>query len=83
MTIDQLDPTIKEVAEAYGFEISHLDLLDKVTIKAEEMNCYFSWSSEKTKADFFRELKSYFMKVSSEPLRSAVKRAIDLPKETH
>ncbi len=66
MNIDQLDPVIKEVAEAYGFKISYIESLDRVIIKDEEMNCNFFWSSEETKPDFFRELKKYFIEIAGE-----------------
>ena len=69
MTIDQLDPVIKEVAEAYGFKISYIESLDRVTIKAEEMNCSFFWSSEETKPDFFWKLKHHFIEIGWERFR--------------
>lgn len=69
MTIQDIDPTIKEVAEAYGFNISFCDVLKKVFIKSDTANFRydeFYWDSSETKEDFFYELKSYFIRKGEE-----------------
>lgn len=60
-----LDPTIKEIAEAYNFTIEYCDVLERVTIKSEDkINFYdgFFWQTSESKEDFFYELKTYFIR---------------------
>jgi hypothetical protein len=67
-----LDPTIKEIAEAYNFTFEYCDVLERVTIKSEEkINFYdgFFWQTSETKEDFFYELKTYFKRLGEENYR--------------
>jgi hypothetical protein len=67
-----LDPTIKEITEAYNFIIDYCDVLERVTIKSEDkINFYdgFFWQSSESKESFFDELKRYFIRQGEENSR--------------
>jgi hypothetical protein len=71
--IQKLDPTIKEITEAYNFIIDYCDVLERVTIKSKDkINYYdgfFFWQTSESKESFFDELKRYFIRQGEENCR--------------
>ena len=63
-SVNTLSPTLKDVAEAYGFEISYDEEMKHWVImdKEKQRNYGFYWnSSSYDKEDFFDELKQFFV----------------------
>ena len=52
-----LDPVIREVAEAYKFEIKYCDVLDRWSVQDEN----FYWDDSYSKENFFEELRQTFI----------------------
>mgnify|MGYP003342274407 CR=1 FL=1 len=64
-----LDPVIKQVADAYGFEVWHCmkGNASFVKIEARDSHCEFFWDSSLDDTEgFFLKLKQYFMDVGAE-----------------
>jgi len=66
----ELNPTIKEVATYYNFDIKWCDILNHwvITSKPSSYAYSFFWRSDSTNPipDFFDELKSYFEDIGVE-----------------
>lgn len=62
-SVNTLSPTLKEVAEAYDFEIKYDEELEKWIImdKGKQQEYGFFWDSSYDKENFFDELKKFFI----------------------
>lgn len=66
MTIQDLDPTIKEVAEAYRLNIKVDTIVNQIAIESDysKGDYHFYWDTSYSKQDFFNDLRDYFEKTS-------------------
>lgn len=62
-SINTLSPILKEVAEAYDFEIKYDEELERWVImdKEKQQDYGFYWDSSYDKENFFDELKKFFI----------------------
>lgn len=56
----KLDPTIRKIANFYGFNISYKDNGNYWVIISGHGNSWFFWDSNSSLEDFLRELRLYF-----------------------
>ena len=62
----EIDPTIRQVAEIYGFTIEVCDVLKKTIIKHEENHCSFFWDTSYSDQNFWDALKDFFADVGAQ-----------------
>lgn len=64
-----VSPTVKALAEYYGFTIEWLETHGYWVVNGGEGNSSINWNSSETEQDFLNKLKDYFVEVGEDRVR--------------